>query len=124
MSDQSFPKSHRLLKPEDFRRVFDRRRSVTNGRLTICGCESELPHPRIGLSVSRRVGSAVARNRWKRMLREAFRLSRNRLPAGLDLVIVAKDQTPPELEWLLEEIPRLVGELRRKMTSRRRKGGD
>jgi ribonuclease P protein component len=115
MSGQRFPKSHRLKSPADFRRVFDRRRSATNGRITVCGCENDLGHARLGVSVSRKVGGAVARNRWKRMLREAFRLSRESLPTGVDLVIVAKDPTPPELAWLLAELPRLAGQVARKL---------
>jgi ribonuclease P protein component len=115
MPDQRFPKSLRLQTPAEFRRVFERRRSTTNGRLTLFGCENDLGQSRLGLSISRKVGGAVVRNRWKRVLREAFRLGREKLPAGLDLVIVAKDSTPPELPWLLEELPRLAGQVARRL---------
>jgi ribonuclease P protein component len=115
MTDNRFGKVDRLRSPSDFRRVFERRRSVTNGRLTLCGCENDLGRTRLGLSVSRKVGGAVVRNRWKRMLREAFRLTRSRFPTSIDLVIVAKDNTPPELAWLLDELPRLADQLGRKL---------
>jgi ribonuclease P protein component len=115
MTDQRFDKRKRLRKPEEFRRVFDRRRSVSSAGLTVCGCENNLGYTRIGLSVSRKVGSSVVRNRWKRVLREAFRLSRETLPQGIDLVLIAKDQNPPTLAWLLDELPRLAGQVARKL---------
>jgi ribonuclease P protein component len=115
MSDQRFPKLYRLRKPDEFRRVFDRRRSASNGVLTVCGCENDLGYTRLGLSVSRKVGSSVARSHWKRMLREAFRLSREKLPVGIDLVLIPRQQEPPELAWLLDELPRLVGQVTRKL---------
>jgi ribonuclease P protein component len=47
---------------------------------------------RLGITVTRKIGNAVARNRIKRLVREVFRLNRARLPEGLDLVWVAKQQ--------------------------------
>ena len=46
--------------------------------------------PRLGLSVSRKVGGAVERNRVKRVLRDAFAAESSRLPAGMDAVVVAR----------------------------------
>ena len=46
--------------------------------------------PRLGLSVSRRVGGAVVRNHVKRLLREAFAAEGDRIPAGTDVVVIAR----------------------------------
>jgi ribonuclease P protein component len=74
-----------------------------------------LPHPRLGISASRRLGGAVVRNRWKRLLREAFRLSRSQLPAGIDLVVIPRQDVEPTLASLLESLPRLAARLAKKV---------
>ena len=96
---QRFSKRVRLLRPSDFERVFNARNSAADAWIVLYGATSEAGHPRIGLTVSRRVGGAVVRNRWKRLLREAFRLTQSQLPP-LDLVCVVRGQTPPTLAQL------------------------
>ena len=72
------------------------------------GYPSGLGYPRLGLSVSRKVGGAVVRNRWKRSIREAFRQSRARLPDGVDLVVIPRPGAKPELAGLMESLVRLA----------------
>ena len=62
--------------------------------------------PRIGVTVTKRVGNAVQRNRVKRLVREVFRRERARFPAGCDVVFIAKDGAP-ELCYddVLAEVP-------------------
>ena len=71
-----FRPADRIRKQADFDRVYNARAYVADDMLVINGSTNELTHSRLGLSVSRKVGNAVARNRWKRLIREAFRLSR------------------------------------------------
>ena len=78
-------------------------------------CENALPHARLGLSVSRRVGKAVLRNGWKRLLREAFRLEQRRLPAGIDLVAIPRVAEPPPLEELRAALVDVAGEAARRL---------
>ena len=87
----TFRPHERIKNPADFRRAFDRRRSVSNGALIIYGVENGLDHPRLGISVSRKkVRRATARNRIKRLIREAFRLHKAELAPGMDLVVLPR----------------------------------
>lgn len=60
---------------------------MSDSVLVIYISRNELSFSRIGLAVAKRVGTAPVRNRWKRWMREAFRLNRHRLPRGFDMVI-------------------------------------
>jgi ribonuclease P protein component len=97
MTSHRFLPQYRLRSGSQFRRVYDRRSSASDAVLLVYAAANELDYPRIGLSVSRKVGGAVVRNRWKRLLREAFRLSREELPAGVDLVVIPRADAEPEL---------------------------
>ena len=108
------PHEH-LRRPADFRRVYDRRRSAADGWLIVYACENGLPHLRLGLSVSRKVGKATHRNRLRRLYREAFRLTRHEMPAGLDLVLVPRRPECPGLAELCRALPRLVRQAARKL---------
>lgn len=108
------PHEH-LRRPADFRRVYDFRRSVADGWLIVYGAPNALPHLRLGLSVSRKYGKATLRNRLRRLYREAFRLSREQMPVGLDLILIPRKLEEPELQSLLESLPKLVRQLARKL---------
>ncbi len=124
MPDQRFTKAMRLRSRTDFRRVYERKCWVGDSFIRIAGCLSDLPHPRIGLSVSRAIGKAVVRNRWKRLLREAFRLSKERLPPALDFVVVPRENVKPEQRLLMESLVslswRAVKRLKREESQLRR----
>jgi ribonuclease P protein component len=103
-----FPRGARLANAGEFRRVKERGRSL-GGRFIVLGVLREADPgraTRIGLITSRRVGGAVVRNRVRRRLREAIRVSRPRLRAGAWLVVIARHvaakATAAELcaEWL------------------------
>jgi ribonuclease P protein component len=81
----------RLSSPNAFRAVFANGRSYARGVIVVYVAKrSDGGQPRVGYVVSRKVGGAVARNRAKRLLREALRLEGGGIPEGTDLVVVAR----------------------------------
>ncbi len=118
-----FPKSVRLLKSAEFDRVFQRRRSRGDGLIVVYACENEAGVTRLGLVVSRRAGNAVVRNRWKRCIREAFRLRQADLPPGVDLVVLPRPQATPTTPLVERSLVRLAGEAAR-LLGRSRRGPD
>lgn len=101
------PRRRRLSRSADFERVYRQGRSKANRFLVLYefpqtaepgGQRQEAEGPRLGLSVSRRVGGAVTRTHVKRMVREAFWAEARRLPARMDYVVVARPDAGPLAE--------------------------
>ncbi len=104
----------RIKEPEAFRRAFQRRRWESDAVLAVYGIENDRDHARLGISVSRKkLRSANDRNRLKRLIREAFRLSKVEFPPGIDFVVVPR---APDASF--EAITRSLTALSRKLVRR------
>ena len=108
ISGQRFLPQFHIRRTAEFQRVYARRKSAADDVLLVYGCENELPYPRLGLSVSRKLGGAVRRNRWKRLIREAFRCNLQQMPAGTDWVVIPRPGAEPALEPIARSLLRLT----------------
>ncbi len=84
----SFPRKKRLISNRQFKSVIGNGRRLGNGILTLYMAKNDFSYPRLGVSVGKSCGSAVVRNRLKRLLRETFRQSQDVIPAGFDYVLM------------------------------------
>jgi ribonuclease P protein component len=90
METQTFGKEERVRKRQDYVRIYAQGVRRYSRRFTIITCPSPSGIRRLGMTVSKKAGNAVQRNRIKRLLREFFRLNKSRLPDSQDIVIIAK----------------------------------
>lgn len=113
-----FRPKHRISHARDFQATYAARVSRVRGPLVVYARNNATKFPRLGLSVSRKVGNAVQRNRIKRLLRESFRLSQFELPAGVDLVVVVRPHEALPLERYREHLCTAAAALQRELARR------
>ncbi len=89
---QTFGQFQRIKSSGEFDLVFKARCRNFDSILTVFCASNGLSYSRLGLSVSKKVGNSPERNRWKRLIREAFRRNTDTIPAGFDFVVIPQKQ--------------------------------
>ena len=112
MGSQGFSREERLLKRRDFVALLHAPHRIHSRRFLIVWNEGQCPLPRIGITVSRKVGNAVVRNRYKRLVREYYRRRKNLPPADYNFIVKKGVQAPSFVE-LCEELDKALAPLTR-----------
>ncbi len=103
----------RLRRPDEFRHVWSTGRSWAHALFVLWALPNDLDYVRVGITASRKVGNAVARNRARRLLREAARHCYPHIATGWDLVLVARPASvkvkEPQVESALRSMLTLIG---------------
>ncbi|RME51856.1 MAG: ribonuclease P protein component [Deltaproteobacteria bacterium] len=107
--DFSFPKRMRLRRRAEFTRLSRKGKRKSSPHFLLLFQRNDLGYNRLGITVSRRIGNAVRRNRLKRRIREFFRTHQARFPQGRDMNFIAR-KGAADLSWeaLLQELHTLT----------------
>jgi ribonuclease P protein component len=114
-SRKRLPREARLSARADISRAFDEGTRVVDRRISLQGVRNGLGRTRLAVAVSKRHGNAVARNRLKRLGREAYRQVRPDLPTGLDLVVLPRAGRELTVEGIGQSLRRLAEQLEGKL---------
>ncbi len=90
MENKSFGKEQRIRKRSDYQSIYKEGARVHSKSFIVLVNPNCRGRTRLGITASKKVGNSVARNRIKRLVREFFRLNRDRLPVSTDIVVIAK----------------------------------
>ena len=107
----TLPRSVRVRSRKEFIHVLRQRHRLSNQWITLYVAGNDKGWTRLGISISKRVGGAVQRNRRKRLVREAFRQIRHDLPAGFDLIVMPHPGNEPSVADLQQSIRILTDRL-------------
>ncbi len=105
----SFGRDRRVVHSSDFTRILKKGSCAADGTLVlfaVAGGDAGIT--RLGVTIPKRVGNAVRRNLWKRLIRESFRTQQEAIPIGYDLIIRPKKGAQPSWTEIQRSVPRLA----------------
>jgi ribonuclease P protein component len=95
MKEQSYRKLERITNHSRYRTIYQQGVWRSSQHFTAITCSNAQGARRLGITVTKKMGNAVKRNRVKRLIREFFRLNKALFPAEHDVVVMAKRNMPP-----------------------------
>ena len=87
---EEFPREVRIVRSSDYRVLYRTGSKIHSERFILFWRENKIGHHRLGITVSRKVGNSVVRNRIKRLFREVFRKSHRNIPGQTDIIVNVK----------------------------------
>lgn len=114
MKPNAFPKSKRVVRGSSFSLVLRRGGCAADDQLVVFAFPRELdddrtgPRRRLGVTIPKKTGNAVVRNRWKRWLRESFRTQQDLFPSGYDYVVRPKKGATGGWVAIRRSLPKLA----------------
>lgn len=114
---EHFPKSARLRRPREFQAVESAGKFAADQVLVVKGIVNGTSTLRLGIAVGRQAGNAVLRNRWKRLIREAFRRQYRHLPSGFDIVVKPRRGAIPDGARLAASLLKLTRAVVKKLSN-------
>src|SRR5512145_352023 len=115
MKAQSYRRAEKVTNKSRYRNIYEQGVWKRSRFFTMITCGNSMGVKRLCITVTKKTGNAVFRNRMKRLLREFFRRNKDLFPAGYDVVIMAKKNIPP-LSYL--ETARELAELSTRKTGK------
>jgi len=95
MKAQSYRRAEKVTNKSSYRTIYEQGVRRSSRFFTAIACGNPKGGKRLGITVTKKTGNAVFRNRMKRLIREFFRRNKDLFPTGHDVVVMAKKNTPP-----------------------------
>ena len=114
LSSNSFPKLKRVIRGSDFTLALRKGSCAADDCLVVFVVAKDVERTvtdaatRLGVTIPKKTGNAVVRNRWKRLIRESFRTQQQHFPAGYDIVVRPKKGAHPTWNSIQRSLPKLA----------------